>query len=47
LFTDYRYDDALHDFLAAEENLRGNALIDYRQMGLKFKLWMCDVCYNM
>jgi hypothetical protein len=43
----HRYDDALGDFAIAQERLRGNALIDYRQMGLKFKLWMCDVYYNM
>lgn len=40
-----RYADALSDFDIAFKNLRGNSLIDYKQLGLQYKLYSCEVCY--
>ena len=37
------YEDALADFELAEKNLRGNVLIDYKQLGLQYKLYSCEV----
>lgn len=37
------YEDALSDFELAEKNLRGNVLIDYKQLGLQYKLYSCEV----
>ena len=38
-----RYDDAMSDFDTALKNLRGNLLIDYKQLGLQYKLYSCEV----
>lgn len=35
--------DALQDFENALFFLRGNRLIDYKQLGLKYKLYACEV----
>ncbi|KAL5483803.1 hypothetical protein EMCRGX_G020218 [Ephydatia muelleri] len=40
------YEDALSDFELAEKNLRGNVLIDYKQLGLQYKLYSCEIMYN-
>ena len=37
------YDAALEDFETALRNLRGNLLIDYKQLGLQYKLYSCEV----
>lgn len=38
-----RYYDGLKDLDAALKNLRGNQLIDYKQLGLQYKLYSCEV----
>ncbi|KAI8873343.1 NADPH oxidase regulator NoxR [Ramicandelaber brevisporus] len=40
------YASALEDFNDALLYLRRNMLIDYTQLGLRFKLFACDVLYN-
>lgn len=40
------YEDALADFEVAKKNLRGNMLIDYKQLGLQYKLYACEIMYN-
>ena len=39
----FRFVDALKDFQSALTNLRGNLLIDYKQLGLQYKLYSCEV----
>lgn len=39
----YSYEEALADFETAQKNLRGNLLIDYKQLGLQYKLYSCEV----
>ena len=39
-----RYEKAKEDFNTAMKNLRGNLLIDYKQLGLTYKLYSCEVC---
>lgn len=41
------YDSALKDFREALGQLRGNQLIDYKILGLPFKLFACEVLYNI
>jgi len=41
-----RYDDAMSNFDTALKNLRGNLLIDYKQLGLQYKLYSCEILYN-
>lgn len=36
---------ALQDFENAYFFLRGNRLIDYKQLGLKYKLYLCEVMF--
>jgi hypothetical protein len=38
-----RFVDALKDFELALTHLRGNLLIDYKQLGLQYKLYSCEV----
>ena len=38
-----RFVDALKDFELALTTLRGNLLIDYKQLGLQYKLYSCEV----
>ncbi|KAG6153914.1 hypothetical protein E4U37_002534 [Claviceps purpurea] len=40
------YNEALINFNAALEHLRGNTVIDYAQLGLLFRLYSCEVLYN-
>lgn len=38
-----RYDSAIKDLKEALTQLRGNQLIDYKILGLQFKLFACEV----
>ena len=38
-----RNEDALESFNNANFYLRGNKLINYQQLGLKYKLYLCEV----
>lgn len=38
-----RYDSALSDFDKTMVKLRGNPFIDYKQLGLQYKLYSCEV----
>ncbi|XP_036040093.1 NADPH oxidase activator 1 [Onychomys torridus] len=42
-----RFQEAMSDFQLALAQLRGNAAIDYTQLGLHFKLQAWEVLYNM
>ncbi|XP_040922020.1 neutrophil cytosol factor 2 [Toxotes jaculatrix] len=42
-----RYEESLGDFQQAFKTLRGNQLIDYKALGLRYKLYACDVLNNM
>ncbi|XP_020840041.1 neutrophil cytosol factor 2 [Phascolarctos cinereus] len=42
-----KYDSALQDLKEALTQLRGNQLIDYKILGLQFKLFACEVLYNI
>ena len=41
------YDLAIKDLKEALTQLRGNQLIDYKILGLQFKLFACEVLYNI
>ncbi|KAM0793294.1 hypothetical protein ACM66B_000754 [Microbotryomycetes sp. NB124-2] len=41
-----RYNQAKRYFSNAFINLRGNSVIDYEQLGLKFRLFACEVLFN-
>ncbi|KAH8926063.1 P-loop containing nucleoside triphosphate hydrolase protein [Atractiella rhizophila] len=41
-----RYEEARRDFDDAYLYLRGNLTIDYEQLGLKFRLYSCEVLFN-
>ncbi|GAA5897353.1 hypothetical protein JCM6882_001865 [Rhodosporidiobolus microsporus] len=41
-----RFAEAKRDFDEAYLYLRGNDLIDYEQLGLKFKLFSCEILFN-
>jgi tetratricopeptide (TPR) repeat protein len=40
------FEEALANFNDALLYLRGNTVIDYEQLGLKFKLFSCEVLFN-
>ncbi|XP_019612271.1 NADPH oxidase activator 1 isoform X2 [Rhinolophus sinicus] len=42
-----RFQEALSDFRLALEQLRGNAAIDYTQLGLRFRLQAWEVLFNV
>ncbi|XP_024407282.2 neutrophil cytosol factor 2 [Desmodus rotundus] len=42
-----KYDLAIRDLKEALTQLRGNQLIDYKILGLQFKLFACEVLYNI
>ncbi|XP_003474966.1 neutrophil cytosol factor 2 [Cavia porcellus] len=42
-----KYDLAIKDLKEALTQLRGNQLIDYKILGLQFKLFACEVLYNI
>uniref|UniRef100_A0A8D0D0G0 NADPH oxidase activator 1 n=1 Tax=Sander lucioperca TaxID=283035 RepID=A0A8D0D0G0_SANLU len=39
-------EEALSDCIWAQKHMRGNMVIDYRQLGLRFKLYSWQVLYN-
>uniref|UniRef100_A0A3B3WDU6 NADPH oxidase activator 1 n=1 Tax=Poecilia mexicana TaxID=48701 RepID=A0A3B3WDU6_9TELE len=41
-----RSEEALSDCIWAQEHMRGNAVIDYRQLGLRYKLYYWQILYN-
>ncbi|XP_072244685.1 neutrophil cytosol factor 2-like isoform X1 [Leuresthes tenuis] len=41
-----RLDEALSDCIWAQKHMRGNTVIDYRQLGLRFKLFSWQVLHN-
>lgn len=47
LLLSCRYDLAIKDLKEALTQLRGNQLIDYKILGLQFKLFACEVLYNI
>ncbi|CAJ1081866.1 neutrophil cytosol factor 2 [Xyrichtys novacula] len=42
-----RYEESLGDFKQAFKALRGNQLIDYKALGLRYKLYACEVLHNV
>ncbi|XP_055063346.2 neutrophil cytosol factor 2 [Misgurnus anguillicaudatus] len=42
-----KFEESLLDFQQAFKQLRGNQLIDYKPLGLTYKLYACEVLYNM
>ncbi|KAG8517338.1 Neutrophil cytosol factor 2 [Galemys pyrenaicus] len=42
-----KYDAAIKDLKEALTQLRGNQLIDYKILGMQFKLFACEVLYNI
>nr|XP_040022871.1 neutrophil cytosol factor 2 [Gasterosteus aculeatus aculeatus] len=42
-----RYEESLADFQHAFRTLRGNQLIDYKALGLRYKLFACEVLLNV
>lgn len=46
-FFPHRNEKALKNFNDANFYLRGNKLINYQQLGLKSKLYMCEVRINL
>ncbi|XP_013879456.1 NADPH oxidase activator 1 isoform X2 [Austrofundulus limnaeus] len=41
-----RLEEALSDCIWAQKHMRGNSVIDYRQLGLRFKLYSWQVLHN-
>ncbi|XP_075899179.1 neutrophil cytosol factor 2 [Nelusetta ayraudi] len=41
-----RFEESLADFQHAFKTLRGNQLIDYKALGLRYKLYACEVLHN-
>ncbi|CAN9512743.1 unnamed protein product [Ophioblennius macclurei] len=41
-----RLEEALTDCIWAQKHMRGNVVIDYKQLGLRFKLYSWQVLYN-
>ncbi|XP_018430686.1 PREDICTED: neutrophil cytosol factor 2 [Nanorana parkeri] len=46
-FKEGKYKEALQDWLRCFTELRGNQLIDYKILGLTFKLYSCEILYNV
>ncbi|MBN3278462.1 NCF2 factor, partial [Polyodon spathula] len=42
-----KYEEALRDFQKTFQELRGNQLIDYKLLGLWYKLYACEVLHNV
>ncbi|XP_038650532.1 neutrophil cytosol factor 2 [Scyliorhinus canicula] len=47
LHKNEKYEEALRDFIEAFNRMRGNQLIDYNQLGLRYKLCTCQVLHNV
>ena len=43
IFCSFRFEESLGDFQNAFTELRGNQLIDYKPLGLRYKLYACEV----
>uniref|UniRef100_A0A8C7WBD4 NADPH oxidase activator 1 n=2 Tax=Oncorhynchus mykiss TaxID=8022 RepID=A0A8C7WBD4_ONCMY len=41
-----RLEEALNDCTSAQKHMRGNMVIDYKQLGLRYKLYSWQVLYN-
>uniref|UniRef100_A0A8B9RS99 Neutrophil cytosolic factor 2 n=1 Tax=Accipiter nisus TaxID=211598 RepID=A0A8B9RS99_9AVES len=41
------HEDAIKDFKEALAQLRGNQLIDYKILGLRYRLFACEILYNI
>ncbi|NWH51431.1 NCF2 factor, partial [Fregata magnificens] len=41
------YEKAIEDFKEALAQLRGNQLIDYKILGLRYRLFACEILYNI
>ncbi|KAM5148489.1 neutrophil cytosol factor 2 [Mantella aurantiaca] len=46
-FKEGKYKEALQDWIRCFTELRGNQLIDYKILGLTFKLYSCEILYNV
>ncbi|KAG2461580.1 NCF2 factor, partial [Polypterus senegalus] len=46
-YKNEKYEEALWDFQKAFFELRGNQLIDYKLLGLRYKLYACEVLHNV
>ncbi|XP_068098658.1 neutrophil cytosol factor 2 [Hyperolius riggenbachi] len=46
-FKEGKYNEALQDWVRCFTELRGNQLIDYKILGLTFKLYSCEILYNV
>lgn len=48
-FCLYRLEEALSDCIWAQKHMRGNTVIDYKQLGLRFKLssWQVNITRNV
>ncbi|KAM9324720.1 neutrophil cytosol factor 2 [Gastrophryne carolinensis] len=46
-FKEGNYKEALQDWVHCFTELRGNQLIDYKILGLSFKLYSCEILYNV
>lgn len=42
-----RYEAALSDFEETQLKLRSNPFIDYKQLGLQYKLYACEVTWKI
>lgn len=42
-FSICRFEESFADFQLAFKKLRGNQLIDYKPLGLRYKLYACEV----
>lgn len=43
LYFVFRFEESFADFQRAFRELRGNQLIDYNPLGLRYKLYACEV----
>ncbi|CAN9506486.1 unnamed protein product [Ophioblennius macclurei] len=46
-YRNKRYEESLADFQKAFKALRGNQLIDYKALGLRYILYACEVLHNV
>ncbi|XP_038045651.1 uncharacterized protein LOC119720162 isoform X2 [Patiria miniata] len=46
-YQQHNYDAALHSLEKARTCLRGNKFIDYKQLGLQYKLHECEILHNL
>ena len=47
IHANLRFSEAMLDFETTLKNLRGNLLIDYKQLGLQYKLYSCEVSISL